>query len=437
MSLHDANNDLTIHSFFPDNVKINIRFCPLADVCNNSFFEELRVQLEERGCIFTRGRHSRKGTVAIGGTSVTARFWITTHASPDTSLNFNADFNVLRLLRAERGVQDNEISYDNSDNYLPAELLTIQNDLIAIRATAIIEELTELIANAVNAVPSGPLPLIAQGREEEYTPEVFISAVEATVDIDGTNSTQIMEMMSTAFPRMFREPTTNRYATSANQYEGIDRDARFVHGYKQRGLRYKVYEKTNQRVRLEIAADKNALTDMPLSRNLTTGCTSSENPNVAGNIYREQFLLFFHNYVRQIITDANDLIVQMREPLHNNVPNLARALYLLFGRIEPEKSIAFLDRLLSNGRIQGTISRAHRDRLVKQGIINKTATKGVYVPTTRYQTLLEHLRQIQVYSSQRIPFEIAVTGERPAPRMRRYHERRAATRRGIRRRFTS
>lgn len=292
-------------------------------------------------------------------------------------MNVYVDLNVLSYLHAQREDYENERAINGTLNWLhPDEISRDNCDIWGVAAQMVMAveqslfQLADRIARSLNQNGHAGLDGIT------------VSLIEVAVDFAAADPGGLVRMLRPEFARRFRHTVANNYGGTAQGYEEIEGDRYQIAGFAGRGERYKLYEKTNRRVRLECELDRRALRRHQISRSITRGYASD---------FSDLFVLVAESVVpnfRQVLNLAHTL-----DPPSRCGIDLVAA---ICNRVRTtDRASEFLAHLVRHGRVTSNLNRQLINRLHTNGVLERVS-RGIYSVTPTYRAALEALRNVDL-----------------------------------------
>lgn len=205
-----------------------------------------------------------------------------------------------------------------------------------------------------------------------------IQHIETFVDLECCGIGNTVELFTRTFPSAFKR-TKNRVFRSSETVYGADEEVQFVEGYYRSGIRAKLYEKTNRRLRAEITFTKKALRYRSIDTHIV-------GDNLFADVFPEIALLaqpIFQMFLTPLST-ANDDALSVAD---------IEAFAAIICRASPENAIGTINRLVNLPRIStASMSRARRTQLRDAGIL-EPVDRGVMRLAPRYRQVIERIQR--------------------------------------------
>lgn len=181
-----------------------------------------------------------------------------------------------------------------------------------------------------------------------------------------------------AFSQHIHECHMTGYRPTINTHETHDDDVVMLHGEINNGQRFKTYNKTNQRIRVECEFKKGAFRPAGLSRYLEDNNNSFvELYQVVASVCVEKFNQLLAS--RDITVDDNDytpedFLLRLGQACRNQ-----------------DRAKMLLGLLVNTGRVTSRFGYSYIRSLVDNGILARIV-RGVYTVTPEWQTAIQQLR---------------------------------------------
>lgn len=180
---------------------------------------------------------------------------------PKGPLRFTAYLNPLREFHRHRTDYGGERGRAAAHNWLHpdeirescAHVVAYAHEMIVV-AERVLFEIADDIARRV------------RGRAEFEG--MYVKSVEVAYDLAADDPDAMTRRLGLRIQERFRHSVVRGYRQSACGYQSLDGDVHMTSGYSREGELYKVYAKTNRRVRIECRVDPPAFRVMGLRRDL-------------------------------------------------------------------------------------------------------------------------------------------------------------------------
>lgn len=297
---------------------------------------------------------------------------------------FTAAFNALSEMHRSRSDYGSERAYGGVDNWLHPDDVTGDHYPLLTRVhehiSALEPSLYDIAYDAFGAVSLD---------------DIQAAKLELCVDLAAADPHFAMRRLAPAFKRQFQRVRFVRYRSSALGYGELHHDANLIRGYRGVGEQYKLYEKTNQRIRLECELDRQALFRITRSQrsHVTPDCAHGE--RISRSIANEgDFIALVQHLTEAVLPELNALLQAdvSGADEHGSVFELIARVASLVRRDGAVVLQSILQTLGREGRLTSrSLSWAALNRLCRANVLERR-TRGVYVPTARYRAALRILR---------------------------------------------
>ncbi len=353
MTLSNLSQHLTTAHLYPDHVVIiyryNIPQCP-----QQTFARVL-------------GGYGFRPENRFHGMRATLDLWDRSHpftvvarrAGP--TVGFTVHINVLSQLHRSETRDFGEEQSSGRDNWLHPDAFE-DSELVWQRLyQQIIEHETHMdqLANEIAAAASPPGIATLQ--------DMRVNRIELCADFGTRNPHAVLRTMLPRFKERFSRVRFQRYGelASARWYGELHHDCNSIRGFLSGGVSFKLYEKTNQRVRLEVEYTREALARRSAPVSLMDG----------GEIAPLRYFLGEH-----CLPEMNDILERARaNPAdHWSVYQVLSRVAPLFSRGDPEELERLLRALALDCRITTqTLPYRKLAQLRRAGVLVST-NHGVY-----------------------------------------------------------
>lgn len=259
---------------------------------------------------------------------------------------------------------------------------------LTFRAETVTERLAQDIARAIGA--SAALQ------------NITIQGVEVALDIAADDPGDLVRRFELVFQERFSRPTTHNY-TPASSVSEIDGDSFMLSGFARNGERYKVYEKTNRRIRLECQLDANRVTNI-LRRQPKSG-EDNQSPgsrSIAGGEDE------FHQKFSQLTEYVAPVFDEMLSEIRQDAPAGGSPIEFLANVCSTIRRAAvardLIRILVRNGRVRSSFDHYVTRRLVNRDILHRPV-RGNCVVVPRYRAAIHTLREADINWRDRGPRE--------------------------------
>jgi hypothetical protein len=265
-------------------------------------------------------------------------------------------------------------------------------DLINIlyeRATLLEPQLNEIACSMVTQGPfAGYAPFL--GRK--------LIAAELCADFSTPYPHFHLRVLARRLREQFTAVKSTNYGPTAKGYAELLHDANIIHGYNVAGQIFKIYEKTNNRLRLEFASAGSGLKSFSsLSAEQrqeiaeTDGRACPSDPREFRD--EEEFVALFGRLITRALPHFNAVRGNTPEPDdHGSVFELISQVAGVLSRHTPTELERMSRVLTLEGRLTSrTLTWASLQRLVRAGVLQQSVP-GIYAPTPRYRRVLRMLR---------------------------------------------
>jgi len=255
--------DYTIHhnSLYPDAIGVVYQYA----LSSAYGYETLLGILNDRGFEFTRLRNRRAARTKLRCDVLDTAFEVEfARYSGRTPVRIKAHLNPLRYLHDLRADFGDEHGVNGDCNWLHLDDIRPHDNrhvwsqaydmIVAIETTTF--EMMEAIATETGGV------IGLQG--------ISLDSLEVCMDLAAPDPEAMTERLGREVRETFRNSVERSYRLSAHGYRSFEGERMMIEGYRREGERYKVYAKTNQRVRIECAISSPAISARRISRDLTS-----------------------------------------------------------------------------------------------------------------------------------------------------------------------
>lgn len=371
MTLLDVNERVDAVSIYPDRVQIALHYEISTSAIHTTSY--LREQCGFRRVPRRASVHGRYECPTLG-----APIRLEVSQGRSGALWLKASFNPLCIIHDERDDYDGERGVACARNWLHPSAIESDNSWVWMRAhemvNAIRDDLDLLIARIAGAAFRGRYGFVS----------MHINLIEAVIDIAADDPGALVHRLGATVRSQYRQHVERGYRQSAVGYQRLDGDVLMIEGYAREGMRFKVYPKTNRRVRLECQLSASGLRSLGLPRSL--------------HEYEDEgFLAFFARLADIVLPEFREILAT-----ESHVPaDQASPLELMAELGRAVRDAATLHEVLSalvrNGRITRDLGRrglaAH---LMRAGIVDRVSgqRQGLYRPSRRFRSAIEVLSEV-------------------------------------------
>jgi len=210
-----------------------------------------------------------------------------------------------------------------------------------------------------------------------------IRSIQVTADLSAADPGAVVRNLERPFRQMFRNVETNDYGETAASYETRTVGTRMVHGFRAAGERYKIYNKTNQRFRLECVLDRRALGRLDIRGTLIGGPRGQTVTSFRDWFGRCAGVVLPH--LNALLAELHGTLTEQRAPmeLQYDVAHYVRRRAV---------GLEILRNLVRDGRVASRIDYRAVARLREAGVLRSTA-RGINAVGESYVAALEVLRE--------------------------------------------
>ncbi len=205
---------------------------------------------------------------------------------------------------------------------------------------------------------------------------ISISKVEVAIDLASNDPLQLVHALRTSFQQQIRQMHLSGYRPTTNSYETQEGNALMLHGYLYRHERYKLYTKTNRRVRLECEFRTEAFRRNRISRSLTD--------------HENSFVPLFEEVANHCVEVFNNLIEEA--PAGSSGSGTAVEFLVEVGRVcrDRDRAQAIIQLLARSGRITSNFGYRYLRPLLDHILIVRSA-RGIYMPAPRWRNAVRQI----------------------------------------------
>lgn len=371
MTLPEVHHRIDAVSVYPDRVQLRLQFeINTSPIHTYSYLREqcgLR-QLARRACV-----HGTYDCPRLG-----APIRLEVSQGRNGALWLNVSFNPLHIIHSERADYDGERGVACNRNWLHADSVGEDNSGVWQRThemvNAIQGDLEVLVARIAGAAQLGRYGFVG----------ISVTRIEAVVDVAAADPGALVQHLGAVVRSQYRQHVERAYRQSAVGYRRLDGDVLMIEGYAREGMRFKVYPKTDRRVRLECQLSGTALRSLGLPRSLQ-------------EYEDEGFVAFFARVAetvlpefREILAAASDAPVAQASPLEL-LAELGRAVR------DPAILREVLNALVRNGRITRDLGRRGLGAHLKKAEILEQVPgqrQGLYRVASRFRGAMAVLSEV-------------------------------------------
>lgn len=368
MVLPTLNTPITTRSLYPDRIVANFQFqvpwSRVAAVIDAAFAD------------FGRRKNARRGNMLLDSLDASVRVSAARSAdrgivsiyvtvSPLAVLHGRNDHSETSSAAQINWLHERDICQDNR------HIWRLSGDLLFSAHTTVFRRLQE------------GLDSVASNRTVQ--PErSTLAEVEVVRDVRAADPRRMVETYARVLRRHFANVREQYYRSSALHYREDARDTLLVWGFLSENRRFKLYEKTNARVRLEALFKNNAIRAAAGTRSINN--PDDDFPRIFGRLAAasaDQFGSILRD-VPQVRSDDVSPSAFV-SAVHSRIrrPNVASQVLNLF---------IHSDRILA-----GSVDYSVIKNLVSANIIQRTR-RGIYGLTARYRRAADVLRRVDLTS---------------------------------------
>lgn len=313
--------------------------------------------------------------------------------APGAPIVLTADINPLAELHRRRTDYGNERAYDDrAQNWLHPDDVSASNSLVRSVLAEMLVTVERRGWHLANQIVSG-LPREPDVPHWEATEllNVSIAALELAVDVGCLHPGFTVERLAKNLTGMVPCAEDRVYPNQATIVRGAIRDAHMVSGHRRREERYKIYDKTNERIRIEVRLTPKSARGLGVIFSLSDA-------NVCPLI--DQAAAAVLPYIQRLLSSPAAASDQRHSPL--------QALATIGQSTRDRRKVEAVFLALSSiGRMTTTgFDRQLCERLSRSGLVARTE-RGIYTVTPSYEDAFTFLA---VYSG--VFFKSAAGGGR-------------------------
>ncbi|MBP7065503.1 hypothetical protein [Ferrovibrio sp.] len=368
MPLRNTLNIISPSELYPDAISVRLQYA----VSFRTTRDELSLLLHDYGFRRTRGIRGLAIRLPVLGQEIHVAL---SRANPFSPISVSLRLNSLKKLHAESSRPQVEAAYDNSTNWLhhlepnPGLRLVCQSASEMLQAANLrVLDILRSLSQSLGGDLHPPQLLRAKIDEAEVAVDFVPPDLEASFDA-----------LSTAITRNFDHALSLKYGSTASSYAGSSSKTTFVHAYRRAGERYKVYLKTNRRIRLESHLTNQALKNAGLRRHVLNLDLYETYLPIA------QYVADHFNY---ILDEATATDLSYASPIE-----FLSAVGMRFRSREAFQNV--VSTLVRSGHLHTSINRAAVEKLVEDGILTRGSVRGIRPLARRYHMARETLREAQ------------------------------------------
>jgi hypothetical protein len=311
-----------------------------------------------------------RGTFILGESSVPVALMAS--RARDT-VGFTVPINVLSMLHRNETRDFGDEQPSGSDNWLHPDAVEDSELVWQLLYQQIIEHETQMewLANQIAAdiTPAGFATLN----------DMRVNRIELCADFGTRNPHAVMRMMTPRFKERFNRVRFQRYGelASARWYGELYHDCNYIRGYLWAGVDFKLYEKTNRRVRLEVEYTRTGLDRRGAPTSLMDGLEIAPLRNMLS---------------QHCLPHMNDVLerAQAMTEDHRSVYELLSRVARLFSRSEPEELERVFRALTLDRRITSQMLPYRKLAQLRRAGILVSTNHGVYGYCARIRCGLPH-----------------------------------------------
>jgi hypothetical protein len=377
MTLSRIDEHLTPSHLYPDHVRVIYRY-NIPQCTPQTFASVLGSQGFRRESRF----HGMKGTFRLGENPVPIS--IVARRARDT-IGFTVPINVLSLLHREEIRDFGEERSSGTENWLHPDAFEDSGPIWQRLYQQIIEHETHM-EELANEVAQGITPAGFATLQD-----MRVNSIELCADFGTLNPHAVMRMMAPRFKERFNRVRFQRYGelASARWYGELYHDCNSIRGFLWAGVDFKLYEKSNRRVRLEVEYTRDALSRRFAPVSLIDG-------REIGPL--RDFL------ADHCLPHMNDILARARTATedHCSVYQLVSRVAPIFSRSDPEELEGLLRALTLDRRITSqTLPYRKLAQLRRAGVL-ASMSHGLYGIAPEYEVAFRILRSADTIWQRRI-----------------------------------
>lgn|GEM_PF-4746070 len=350
MALPNAFTAVTSRDIYPDLIQILLRIpCP-SDVS----FAQLAALLFQEGVRPSRYGNRLSGEFDTEGTcTYTFRINRPYRSAP---LNVYVDVNPLLLLRERHVDFGDEHSLGSGDNWVHPNSVSNRSTLIWEFADYAVRYATTQIQNILERGLRRRMPGISAVAQN-----IRVMKIEMVVDFHSSDPSAHFEAVRIPFARHLggNEALYRR----ANIIQGMRHDGRMIFGNRTADERYKVYVKTNRRIRFECRLGRRAIANLRLGRDFADPDNS--------------FVRFISDIADHVRLHFNRVLLDAEQNTPTDQLSVVEFLsHFCTGFTNREIMTAMLSTLIHTERLRSTQNRSAIARLMQAGVLVQSLERG-------------------------------------------------------------
>ena len=364
MVLPIIEDELHIGSLYPDRIKVNYRYALVG--ANGLLPSASNPIISGAGLRPVSGKKALSARLSLPDLDISGSAYIT-RPKGNAPLNVYVEFNPLSRLHRLNAPHLEETPRTAATNWLPANEVRDDNEWVVTSASELIvyfevqaNQLAQEIASAI------------QNRSFRATVElvgVSVRVIEVSVDISASDPYAYVRKFHPAFRRHFRQTAEHSYR--ADCIAATDAGSLMLSAFGSDG-RFKVYERTDSRIRLECGFDK-----MPTG--ISAGITLSEDADD-----RQTFSELFSALARQALPMFETLRREAVEGLPDGYGPLDFVAVIFAAIKRPAVARELLHHLVRHQRVNTRFDHAVVHRLIKEGLL-QSDQRGSAVVSQSYR----------------------------------------------------
>lgn len=320
-------------------------------------------------------RRAFSGRVIASETGTHATVYVTKPRN-ESPINVQLTFNVLTHLHDTTGTDTGERARERGKtNWLHADAVQSDNGWVVDELSNLIRffepeaySVAGLVASAIS--PHGQVGLVS----------ISVAEIEIAADIEAREPHVLVRRFAPALARLCQSPEEREYplSTSETSAEGSLALSGFY-----RNARYKVYEKTDRRIRIECLFRGRAFQGIPTT--LAFGDDVEENQT-------------FHHFFQILARRCLPIFEQLRQEAAEGMPSGFGPLHLIsmiYGLIRrPEKADELFLLLVRQQRVRSRFDHAVIRRLRGAGLLIESGERGSYMLHPSYRSAADRLNRV-------------------------------------------
>ena len=379
---------LTTSSLYPDLIKVSCRYRLTTPIARWQFTTLLR----ENGFRPINGGRQLRGPVEFSPLGKPLSI-VVSPPGRDVHVTVTVDLDPLRFFHAvgrgprfgtavpDAAVQrdfGDERSTDGKVNWLHPDDVGLDNgwllDWCDEAMTGIFNQVYLFLDGLLSRLDGEPgLSLVGMG----------VRSIQVTADLSAADPGAVVRNHERPFRQMFCNVETNDYGETAASYETRAGGTRMLHGFRAAGERYKIYNKTNRRFRLECVLDRRALRRLGIRGTLIDGPRGRAVTSFGDWFERCAGVVLPH--LNALLAELHGTLTDQRAPmeLQYDVAHYVRRRAV---------GLEILRCLVRDGGVPSRIDHRAVARLREAGVLRLTA-RGINAVGESYVAALEVLRQ--------------------------------------------